>query len=66
MAMVDALLAPKAFKVKDKEPEQLLIDYDAYMKTVKNFSLLQQPRMGQQIAPSWRSYRPSGGQTWWR
>ena len=31
------MLAPKAFKVKDKEPEQLLIDYDAYMKTVKNF-----------------------------
>ena len=31
------MLAPKAFKVKDKEPEQLLIDFDAYMKTVKNF-----------------------------
>ena len=26
-----------AFKAKDKEPEQLLIDFDAYMKTVKNF-----------------------------
>jgi hypothetical protein len=37
MATVDALLVPKAFKVKDKEPEQLLIDFDAYMKTVKNF-----------------------------
>ena len=37
MATVDALLAPKAFKVKDKEPEQLLIDYDVYIKTVNNF-----------------------------
>ena len=37
MATVDALLGPKAFKVKDKEPEQLLINFDAYMKTVNNF-----------------------------
>ena len=35
--MVDVLLAPKAFKVKDKEPEQLLIDYNVYIKTVNNF-----------------------------
>lgn len=37
MATVDALLAPKVFNLKDKEPEQLLIDFDAYKKTVKNF-----------------------------
>ena len=36
MATVEALLAPKVFKMKDKEPEQLLVDFDTYMKTVKN------------------------------
>ena len=36
MATMEALLAPKVFKTKDKEPEQLLIDFDTYMKTVKN------------------------------
>ena len=32
-------MAPKVFKVKDKEPEQLLmlIGFNAYVKTVKNF-----------------------------
>ena len=34
---VDALIAPKAFKSKDKDPETLLIDFDLYIKTIKNF-----------------------------
>ena len=37
MAGVEALIAPKAFKVKEKVAETLLIDFDLYMKTVKNF-----------------------------
>ena len=48
MATVDALV-PKAFKVKDKEPEQLLIDYDVYTKTVNNFFIA---TGGQLIVPS--------------
>ena len=36
-AGVDALIAPKAFKSKDKDPETLLIDFDLYIKTIKNF-----------------------------
>ena len=34
---VDALIAPKAFRAKDKDPETLLIDFDLYVKTIKNF-----------------------------
>ena len=37
MAGVDALIAPNAFKGKDKDAEALLIDFDLYVKTVKNF-----------------------------
>ena len=37
MAGVEALIAPKAFKAKEKVAETLLIDFDLYMKTVKNF-----------------------------
>ena len=37
MAGVDALIAPKAFKGKDKEAETLLIDFDLYVKTITNF-----------------------------
>ena len=37
MAGVDALIAPKAFKAKDKELLKLLIDFDLYVKTIKNF-----------------------------
>ena len=37
MAGVDALIAPKAFKGKDKEAETLLIDFDLYVKTIINF-----------------------------
>ena len=31
------MIAPKAFKSKDKDPETLLIDFDLYVKTIKNF-----------------------------
>ena len=34
---VDALIAPKPFRAKDKDPETLLIDFDLYVKTIKNF-----------------------------
>ena len=34
-----ALLAPKAFAAKGKDPEQLLIDFDLYIKTVNNYLL---------------------------
>ena len=37
MAGVDALIAPKPFKTKDKDPETLLIDFDLYIKAVNNF-----------------------------
>ena len=37
MAGVDALIAPRAFKAKDKEAEVLLIDFDLYVKTIRNF-----------------------------
>ena len=37
MAGVEALIAPKPFKSKDKDPETLLIDFDLYIKAVKNF-----------------------------
>ena len=37
MAGVDALIAPKAFKAQDKDAETLLIDFDQYVKVVKNF-----------------------------
>ena len=37
MAGVDALIAPKAFKAKDKDAESLVIDFDLYVKTIKNF-----------------------------
>ena len=34
---IEALIAPKAFKAKDKDAETLFIDFDLYVKTVKNF-----------------------------
>ena len=34
---VDALIAPKASKLKDIDPETLLIDSDLYIETIKNF-----------------------------
>ena len=34
---LDALLAPGKFKGKDKDNEQLLVDFDLYVKTVNNF-----------------------------
>ena len=37
VAGVDALITPKPFKSKDKDPETLLIDFDLYIKTIKNF-----------------------------
>ena len=37
VAGVDALIAPKPFKSKDKDPETLLIDFDLYIKSIKNF-----------------------------
>ena len=33
MATVDALIAPRPFRGKDKDLEQLLEDFDSYMKT---------------------------------
>ena len=37
VAGVDALITPKPFKSKYKDPETLFIDFDLYIKTVKNF-----------------------------
>ena len=37
MASFDALLSPGQFKARDKEPEQLLMDFDLYVKGMKNF-----------------------------
>ena len=34
---VDALIAPKVFRAKDKDPETLLINFDLYINTIKNF-----------------------------
>ena len=34
---LEALLAPGKFKGKDKDNEQLLVDFDLYVKTVNNF-----------------------------
>ena len=39
MAMLEAMLAPKQFSSKGKDPEQLLIDFDLYIKTVNNYLL---------------------------
>ena len=39
MATLEAMLAPKAFKAKGKDPEELLIDFDLYIKTVNNYLL---------------------------
>ena len=39
MATLEAMMAPKAFTAKGKEPEQLLIDFDLYIKTVNNYLL---------------------------
>ena len=39
MAGVEALIAPKAFKAKDKDPETLLVDYDLYLKAMRIFSV---------------------------
>ena len=37
MAGVEALIAPKPFKAKDKDPETLLIDFDLYIKCFNNY-----------------------------
>ena len=39
MATLEAMLAPKQFSSKAKDPEQLLIDFDLYIKTVNNYLL---------------------------
>ena len=39
MATLEAMLAPKTFAAKGKDPEQLLIDFDLYIKTVDNYLL---------------------------
>ena len=39
MATLEAMLAPKQFSSKGKDPEQLLIDFDMYIKTVNNYLL---------------------------
>ena len=39
MATLEAMLAPKQFSSKGKDPEQLLIDFDLYIKTVNNYLL---------------------------
>ena len=39
MAMLDAMLGPKAFIAKGKDWEQLLIHFDLYNKTVNNYLL---------------------------
>ena len=33
---VDALIAPKAFKAREKDVETMLIYFDLYMKTINN------------------------------
>jgi hypothetical protein len=48
MAGVEALIAPKPFKSKDKDPETLLVDYDLYIKAVKNFFVA----TGKEAAPN--------------
>ena len=37
--MLEAMLAPKLFSFKGKDPELLLIDFDPYIKTVNNYLL---------------------------
>ena len=37
VSALDALLAPGRFKGKEKDNEQLLVDFDLYVKTVNNF-----------------------------
>lgn len=37
MATMEAMLAPKPFKGKDLDPEDLLIDFDKYVKMARNF-----------------------------
>ena len=39
MATLEAMLAPKTFTAKGKDPEQLLIDLNLYIKTVDNYLL---------------------------
>ena len=34
---MDAMLAPKVFKGKDLDPENLLIEFDKYIKVIRNF-----------------------------
>ena len=36
MATLEAMLAPKQFSGRGKDPEQLLIDFDLYINTVNN------------------------------
>ena len=40
LAGMEALIAPKSFKAKDKDPKTLLIDYDQYVKTIMNFLIV--------------------------
>ena len=37
MATMEAMLAPKPFKGKDLDPEDLLIDFDKYVKMIRTF-----------------------------
>ena len=39
MANLEAMIAPKVCVEKGKDPEQLLIDFDLYIKTVNNYLL---------------------------
>ena len=33
----DAMLSPPKFKSKDKDPEHVLVEFDLYIKRIKNF-----------------------------
>ena len=39
MATMEAMLAPKVFSGKDLDPEDLLIEFDKYVKSTRNFFL---------------------------
>ena len=37
---IEAFIASKSFKSKDKDPETLLIDFDQYVKTIRMWSVM--------------------------
>ena len=37
----DTMLSPPELKSKDKDPEQVLMEFDLYIKRIKKFLLLQ-------------------------